>query len=103
MVGLISDLLIRISGIRWSLVMGRDNSQLIFSLRTNRWNQNAGRMAQRVAKGLGTAGGHGMAAGGQIPTSGLSLKKEQVIRETLAGRLLRFLGYEKAREEKLLR
>jgi nanoRNase/pAp phosphatase (c-di-AMP/oligoRNAs hydrolase) len=102
MVGLISDLLISMSGVRWSLVMGNDNSQLIFSLRTKHWNQNAGRMAQRLVKGLGTAGGHGMVAGGQIPTYGFPLKKEQTVCETLEGRLLRNLGLEEVKGEKLL-
>jgi nanoRNase/pAp phosphatase (c-di-AMP/oligoRNAs hydrolase) len=102
MVGLVSDLLVRISGVRWSLVVGRDESQLIFSLRTKHWNQNAGRMAQRIVKGLGTAGGHGMVAGGQVPTKWCPLKKKQMMFETLERRLLRNLGHEKNKEEKLL-
>jgi nanoRNase/pAp phosphatase (c-di-AMP/oligoRNAs hydrolase) len=103
MVGLISDLLVRISGVHWSLAMGRDDSHLIFSLRTKHRNQNAGRMAQRLVKGLGTAGGHGMVAGGQIRIDGVLTEKEGQLSEILERRLRKHLGLEEAKEEDLIR
>ena len=103
MIGFISDLLVRISGIRWSFVWGRDDSQLIFSLRTKRVKQNAGRVAQQLVNGLGSAGGHGMVAGGQILTRGLTPEKEKELGQTLEKRFLKIVGQEKANEKLILK
>jgi nanoRNase/pAp phosphatase (c-di-AMP/oligoRNAs hydrolase) len=103
MVGFISDLLVRISGVRWSFVRGTDDSQLIFSLRTKRAKQNAGWVAQQLVNGLGSAGGHGMVAGGQILTKGLTPEKEKKLGQTLENRFLKIAGQEKANEKLILR
>jgi nanoRNase/pAp phosphatase (c-di-AMP/oligoRNAs hydrolase) len=103
MIGFVSDLLVRISGVRWSFVRGRDDSQLIFSLRTKRMRQNAGWVAQQLVNGLGSAGGHGMVAGGQILTKGLTPEKEKKLGQTLEKRFLNILGQEKANEKLILR
>jgi nanoRNase/pAp phosphatase (c-di-AMP/oligoRNAs hydrolase) len=103
MVGFVSDLLVRISGVRWSFVRGRDDSQLIFSLRTKWEKQNAGRVAQQLVNGLGSAGGHGMVAGGQILTKGLTPEKERKLGQTLERRFLKLTGQEKANEKFILR
>jgi nanoRNase/pAp phosphatase (c-di-AMP/oligoRNAs hydrolase) len=103
MIGFISDLLVRIYGVRWSFVRGKDDSQLIFSLRTKRVKQNAGWVAQKLVNGLGSAGGHGMVAGGQILTKGLTPKKEKKLGQTLDKRFLKIVGQEKANEKLILR
>jgi len=102
MVALISDFLIRISGIRWSLVMGADDSGFIFSLRTRRSNQNAALVARRLINGLGPAGGHGMVAGGQISTKEFTSEKKESVLEALQKRFLRIVGRETAKVERLL-
>lgn len=102
MVSLMADFLLRISGVRWSFVMGAFNSRVIFSLRTKRRNQNAGLTARRIVRGLGTAGGHGMVAGGQIVTKGLAAEVHERICRNLRNRFLKIVGRESAREEKLL-
>ena len=102
MVALTSDFLIRISGVRWSFVMGSDDSRLIFSLRTRRPNQNAALVARRLINGLGLAGGHGMVAGGQIFTKGFTSEKKERVLETLQKRFLKIVGRETANEERLL-
>ncbi len=102
MVSLMADFLLRISGVRWSFVMGAFNSRVIFSLRTKRRNQNAGVTARRIVRGLGTAGGHGMVAGGQIVTKGLAAEVHERICRNLRNRFLKIVGRESAREEKLL-
>lgn len=102
MVSLMADFLLRVSGIRWSFVMGTFDSRVIFSLRTKRRNQNAGLMARRLVKGLGTAGGHGMIAGGQIFTKGLAVEKQEKIYKNLRNRFLKILGKENARQERLI-
>jgi nanoRNase/pAp phosphatase (c-di-AMP/oligoRNAs hydrolase) len=103
MIGFISDLLVRVSGVRWSFVTGRDDSQLIFSIRTKRVKQNAGWLAQKLVNGLGSAGGHGMVAGGQILTKGLTPEKEKKVGQTLEKRFLKIVGQEKANEKLILK
>ena len=82
--------------------MGSYDGRVIFSLRTKRRNQNAGLMARRMVRGLGTAGGHGMVAGGQITTKGMTTPEEEKVCKNLKGRFLRIIGKEKAKKEKLI-
>jgi sialate O-acetylesterase len=66
-----ADLVMRLEGVQWALCMGVYKGTLILSLRTNREGGGAGDMIQRIVRGLGKAGGHGLMAGGkvvQIPT-----------------------------------
>ncbi|MBW2059578.1 MAG: bifunctional oligoribonuclease/PAP phosphatase NrnA [Deltaproteobacteria bacterium] len=102
MVSLMADFLLRVSGVRWSLVIGAFDNRVIFSIRTKRHRQNAGLMARRIVKGLGTAGGHGMIAGGQVIIKGLGPEKQEKICKNLKNRFLKILGREGAKEEKLI-
>jgi len=102
MVPLMADFLLRVLGVRWSFVMGTFNSRVIFSLRTKRRHQNAGLMARRIVKGLGSAGGHGMIAGGQILTKGLAEEKQERLCKTLKTRFLKTVGRENAKQERLI-
>jgi nanoRNase/pAp phosphatase (c-di-AMP/oligoRNAs hydrolase) len=102
MVSLMADFLLRLSGVQRSLVIGTDDSSLIFSLRTKQSNQNAGQIARRMVKGLGTAGGHRRTAGGQIPIGKSSLKAQEKIGQLVRKRFLYIVGQGKARERKLL-
>jgi nanoRNase/pAp phosphatase (c-di-AMP/oligoRNAs hydrolase) len=102
MVALMADFFLRFSEISWSFVEGTHDDRLIFSLRTKRANQNAGQMARRMVKGLGTAGGHGRTAGGQISLKGLTLDKAEKLRVSLQKRFLKIVGQENAKEERLL-
>ncbi|MFQ5599602.1 MAG: bifunctional oligoribonuclease/PAP phosphatase NrnA [Candidatus Krumholzibacteriia bacterium] len=61
-----ADMLMRLEGIEWALCMGAHNGDLILSLRTSRKGGGAGQMIQRIVRGLGKAGGHGMMAGGKV-------------------------------------
>jgi nanoRNase/pAp phosphatase (c-di-AMP/oligoRNAs hydrolase) len=103
MIAYISDLLVRVSGVRWSFVRGRDDSQLIFSVRTKRMRQNAGWVAQQLVNGLGSAGGHRMVAGGQITIKGLTPEEDRKLGETLEERFLKVVGQEKADEKLILK
>ncbi len=102
MVALMADFLLRISGVRWTFVMGTFNGRVVFSLRTKKRHQNAGLTARRIVRGLGTAGGHGMIAGGQIVTKGLAPEVEVKICETLRNRFLKIVGRGNAKEERLI-
>ena len=102
MVALMADFFLRYSEISWSFVTGTKDSVLIFSLRTKRSNQNAGQLARRMVKGLGTAGGHGRTAGGQISVQKFPSEEAEKMREAIQKRFLKLVGQENARQERFL-
>ena len=61
-----ADQLMRLLGIEWALSMGTHGNDFFLSLRTSQKGGGAGQMIQRIVRGLGTAGGHGMMAGGRV-------------------------------------
>ena len=64
----IADLFVRRKDIQWCLCGGIFGGALRFSLRTEDPTGNAGRLAVKLVRGLsGSAGGHGMTAGGRVP------------------------------------
>jgi nanoRNase/pAp phosphatase (c-di-AMP/oligoRNAs hydrolase) len=81
----IADLLLRIQDVIWVLCLGLYNEELILSVRSRSTNIGAGDIACYIIGDLGTAGGHGTMAGGQIqldsqdPTPVI----EQVIKKAL--------------------
>jgi nanoRNase/pAp phosphatase (c-di-AMP/oligoRNAs hydrolase) len=102
MVALMADFFLRFAGVSSSFVIGTTDSSLIFSLRTKRTNQNAGRMARRMVKGLGTAGGHGRTGGGQIPLQDTSPEKADRMRLSIQKRFLKYAGQENSLGVRLL-
>ncbi len=62
----IADYLIRLEGIETVLSMGHYNDEVILSIRTTNTLLNAGEIIRRLVAGRGTAGGHGMMAGGKL-------------------------------------
>ena len=62
-----ADLLIRLEGMRAVLCFGFHNDVMYLSMRTVLPQDDAGLLIQRVVRRPGSAGGHGMSAGGQIP------------------------------------
>lgn len=65
----IADLLLRLKGIEWVICMGVYEDEMMLSVRTNH-ERGAGRLIQEVVGDLGSAGGHGAMAGGQVPLEG---------------------------------
>lgn len=63
----IADFLLRLEGADWACCLGRYNGEVVMSLRTSDPEAHAGRVIRQVVAGLGSAGGHGMSAGGRIP------------------------------------
>jgi len=61
-----ADYLIRLEGIETVLGMGHYNDGVILSIRTTSHQLNAGEIIRRLVAGKGTAGGHGMMAGGKL-------------------------------------
>ena len=62
-----ADLLLRLQGIQWVVCTGIYKDNLILAIRTRSRQGGAGLLAQAIVGQQGTAGGHGMMAGGQVP------------------------------------
>jgi nanoRNase/pAp phosphatase (c-di-AMP/oligoRNAs hydrolase) len=62
----IADLLSRLQDVNWVVCMGVYEDELILSVRSRSPRHDAGNLAHTIIGDLGTAGGHGTMAGGQI-------------------------------------
>jgi nanoRNase/pAp phosphatase (c-di-AMP/oligoRNAs hydrolase) len=62
----IADLLWRLQGVNWAICLGVYEHDLILSVRSRSRQLGAGNLARMIIGDLGTAGGHGTMAGGQI-------------------------------------
>src|SRR6266496_4410127 len=62
----IADFVIRLEGIETVLSIGHYNDKVILSIRTINHEINAGEIIKELVAGRGTAGGHGMTAGGKL-------------------------------------
>jgi len=81
----LADLLMRLAGMKWSICIGLYAGTAIFSVRTRHVRGGAGRLVQAVVADAGTAGGHELFAGGQVPLCGRSASE---MTTTIAQRLL---------------
>jgi len=66
----IADWLLRLKGIQWVICLGAHKDYLYAAIRSRHQRGGAGSLARAVIGGLGTAGGHGSMAGGQVPLNG---------------------------------
>jgi nanoRNase/pAp phosphatase (c-di-AMP/oligoRNAs hydrolase) len=62
----VADYMVRMEGIETVLCMGHFKDGVILSMRTTSHLLNAGEIIRRLVSGRGTAGGHGMMAGGRL-------------------------------------
>lgn len=97
-----ADFLLRVEGVETVLGMGHHGEKEILSLRTLRPPLVAGDIMQQVVGDMGTAGGHGMTAGGQIRPfmGGAAVQRE--LESTLTRRLLEALEMKPMRGKKLI-
>jgi nanoRNase/pAp phosphatase (c-di-AMP/oligoRNAs hydrolase) len=65
-----ADLLMRLEGTQWVICMGVYQDQLILAVRTRSRRGGAGQLVRAMVGDRGTAGGHGVMAGGQVPLGG---------------------------------
>jgi nanoRNase/pAp phosphatase (c-di-AMP/oligoRNAs hydrolase) len=102
MVAEIADFLLRLQGAEWSIAIGRNENMLTVSVRTTDPYAHAGRIIREAVRGLGTAGGHGTMAGGQIPVND---KNQDELTAQVRNALLRVIGVsdDAAAAEPLLR
>jgi nanoRNase/pAp phosphatase (c-di-AMP/oligoRNAs hydrolase) len=93
MVAELTDFLLRVEGVSVVMGMGCWQEQEVLSLRTDRVDIYAGQVIRDVVTGLGTAGGHGMVAGGQIKPMLGGHAEQSELATTLTRRLIEVLGY----------
>jgi len=79
MVAEMADFILRCEDLRWSLVMGVYKDTLYLSMRATGRGAHAGSIARKAVGVMGTAGGHGRMAGGQIPLGDADKKTRQKV------------------------
>lgn len=102
MVAELADFLLRMDGVSVVLGMGCYQEEEVLSLRTDREDLFAGKIIRDIVEGLGTAGGHGMIAGGQIKPMQGNHAVQRELENTLSKRLLKVLNYQPVRGRRLL-
>lgn len=83
-----ADYFLRLENIETTLCIGFYASEMILSIRTTRHDLNMGEVIKRVVAGIGTAGGHGMMAGGKIDDIPGDLEAAGEIERTVVERFL---------------
>lgn len=102
MVAEVADLFMRVEGVEWTVASGRYHDDLLLSVRTFRTDAHAGEVVREIVGDRGSAGGHGMLAGAQLPLKGLSDGEAEELVETLFTDLLRALGLEDVEGEEII-
>ncbi|OGP83418.1 MAG: hypothetical protein A2Z08_09110 [Deltaproteobacteria bacterium RBG_16_54_11] len=98
MVAIIADFLIRMDGVRWLLVLGEMDHEVLFSLRTTgRHKGSADKLARDLIRGVegASAGGHEATAGGRWLLAVPQSRKEAT--QKLKERFLKKLGCDRAK------
>ena len=88
----LADFLLRQRGVEYVLGMGWHQGTQILSMRSLNSEARLGSLIQELVAGLGTAGGHGMIAGGQIRNMKSDRKAQQELEELLLKRMFSALG-----------
>jgi nanoRNase/pAp phosphatase (c-di-AMP/oligoRNAs hydrolase) len=83
MVAEMADFLLRCEDLRWTLVTGIFEDMLYISIRATGKKEHAGRIARKAVGVMGTAGGHGRMAGGQIPLGDADKKTRRKVVEAV--------------------
>jgi nanoRNase/pAp phosphatase (c-di-AMP/oligoRNAs hydrolase) len=97
-VPMIADFMMRLERMTWAICMGRYQSKIIVSIRTTNTKGEAGRFLRALIGKKGTAGGHGMIAGGQVTCASMEHERCTAIEEELTQNFLKKLGYKEVGE-----
>lgn len=98
----LADFLLRQEGIQYVLGMGWFEGMGILSMRSLYPDAKLGKVIQQMVDGLGTAGGHGMVAGGQIRQMAEDEAAQQELERLLTRRMFKALELESVPGEPLL-
>jgi nanoRNase/pAp phosphatase (c-di-AMP/oligoRNAs hydrolase) len=88
----IADFLLRHEQVTRSLVMGRYEDQIVFSIRFTRSDLDAGLIASGLARNFGTGGGHDQMAGGRIVLTKARQERVENIKDVIEQRFLEMVG-----------
>jgi nanoRNase/pAp phosphatase (c-di-AMP/oligoRNAs hydrolase) len=91
MVPEMADFLLRLREARWSCVAGSVGERLFVSVRAGDATLSADRLLRRALHGMGSCGGHGSMAGGQVPLHGMTREERDLVRKELFAAFLRSL------------
>jgi nanoRNase/pAp phosphatase (c-di-AMP/oligoRNAs hydrolase) len=91
-----ADFLLRLERMSWAICLGRYHGKIIVSIRTTNAKGEAGRFLRRLIGKRGTAGGHGMIAGGQIACGDGEHETCTKIEDEIIQDFLKKLGYKDA-------
>ncbi len=98
----LADFLLRQNGVDYVLGMGWYQGTQLLSMRSLNPDASLGAIIQEVIAGLGTAGGHGMIAGGQIRDMSDDVQSQQELEQLLIERMFQALGLEQPAGEPLV-
>ena len=98
----LADFLLRQQGINYVLGMGWFNKTQILSMRSLKPDAKLGLVIQQMVAGIGTAGGHGMIAGGQVRDIGDDDQAQQDLEQLLIERMFHALNLTKSPAEPLI-
>ncbi len=94
----VADFMLRLERMTWAICLGRFNGKIVVSVRTTNIKGRAGQFLRRLIGKKGTAGGHGMIAGGQIAYTTMGHDHCTQVDEELIRNFLKKLGYKEAGE-----
>lgn len=95
----IADFLIFKENIDFSLVIGFYGEDIVLSIRSLRPDVNSADLMQKIIKGYGRGGGHGVMAGGKIPD--VPFAKFEYFEKILTGRFLKALSLSSTKAKRL--
>jgi len=87
-----ADFFLKMQGVDWTIALGRYRDRLLFSVRARPADAHAGALVRNAMSGLGSAGGHGTFAGGQVDLSGRTAEEADAVRMDVLRALLDGLG-----------
>lgn len=97
-VAFVADFMLRLERMNWSICLARYEGKVLVSIRTTRQGGQAGQFLRRLLGKKGSAGGHEMIAGGQVPCGSLDHEGCSALEEGIIRDFLKKLGYKEAGE-----
>ncbi len=94
----VADFMLRCERMSWAICIGRYREKLVVSIRTTHTKGDAGNFLRRLIGKRGTAGGHGMIAGGQVACSTMEHERCSELEEELVQDFMKKLGYREGAE-----
>jgi len=88
-----ADFLLRVQNISWTMVLGSYENQLSVSIRTSQLKGHASRAIKTIIPRSGTAGGHEMIAGAQVPLENLSSEAVEILKMNILRKMLDHLKH----------